>query len=200
MMMMMKPRRSIEVSPIDVPGVQRAEMMLVKPRRSIEECSGQYEECRCANTTCACGLGGRCMPDGSCHAAECATLGLAECRCTSRGTGGVIGELNWCGVCCQLRYGRGGLKCVGAEFAAREALLSGNLPDDWPDATYNGPNVTMRLCSRGTCRVMSVRAWPPAGPCVSRNAVGVCSPRGVCENAEYTPRSNVYPDIMMTLL
>ncbi|CAG5055141.1 unnamed protein product [Parnassius apollo] len=105
------------------------------------DCSMQYEECKCVNSSvCHCGLGGRCLPDGSCHAAECATLGLQECRCPKRGTGGVIGEGNMCGICCRLRRsdGSSGGKCVGAEFAAREALVTRGLPDDWPDDAYVG--------------------------------------------------------------
>ncbi|KPJ00848.1 Disintegrin and metalloproteinase domain-containing protein 10 [Papilio xuthus] len=162
------------------------------------DCSAQYDECRCANTSqCSCGLGGRCLPDGSCHAAECAELGLTECRCSKRGTGGALGEQHMCGVCCRLQRGDSGLKCVGAEFAARDALQAGVLPDDWPDPDYVGPNISVRLCGRGRCRAVPLRAWRPGGPCVSLNAVGLCSARGVCDHAEYTPRSNVYPDIMV---
>ncbi|CAK1591106.1 unnamed protein product [Parnassius mnemosyne] len=171
--------------------------------RSGIDCSMQYEECKCVNSSvCHCGLGGRCLPDGSCHAAECATLGLQECRCPKRGAGGTVGESNMCGICCQLRRsdGSSGGKCVGAEFAARDALVTRGLPDDWPDEDYAGPNVSIRLCNRGTCRTVQIRAWPPFGPCISRNVVGTCSARGVCEHADYMPRSNVYPDTMNVMV
>ncbi|CAH0402987.1 unnamed protein product [Chilo suppressalis] len=162
--------------------------------RSGIDCSAQERECSCTNSTdCQCGLGGRCFPDGSCHAAECATLGLRECDCPKKGPGGLISELKMCGICCQLNSTG---ECVGAQIAAGAALLASRLPNEWPDPHYRGPNVSLRLCNGDSCRHVEIRAWPIGGACVSHNTVGVCSRQAHCKRALHTPRSNLYPDIM----
>ncbi|KAH9637391.1 hypothetical protein HF086_012004 [Spodoptera exigua] len=50
------------------------------------DCRDQDRECTCdvMSPRCRCGLNGRCLPDGSCHATECATLGLKECQCVKK--------------------------------------------------------------------------------------------------------------------
>ncbi|XP_045761978.1 disintegrin and metalloproteinase domain-containing protein 10-like [Maniola jurtina] len=161
------------------------------------DCTMQEVECACLNLTseCRCGLGGRCLPDGSCHAAECAILGLRECPCPHSGPGGVIGKARMCGVCCKLKQAGDTERCLSAEFAARELMASFRLPADWPDEDYKGPNVTLKLCANDTCRIAQLRAWPPGDVCVSLNSVGICSPRGYCKSVLITPTSNVYPDI-----
>ncbi|XP_059055776.1 disintegrin and metalloproteinase domain-containing protein 10-like, partial [Achroia grisella] len=167
------------------------------------DCKSQDMECTCVNTTdCRCGLGGRCLADGSCHAAECATLGLKECQCgiSSRKTGDTLSKAHTCGICCELnktttRHGEG--HCIGAELAAMEVLTNtSRLPENWPDLDHGGPNVTVRLCKGNQCYLALTRAWPSGGPCVTRNVVGICSPRGICKRDYITPRSNIYPDIM----
>lgn len=53
----------------------------------FQDCTTLDLECGCPNNTslCKCALGGKCLPDGTCHAAECAGLGLTECACYSKG-------------------------------------------------------------------------------------------------------------------
>ncbi|XP_048001332.1 disintegrin and metalloproteinase domain-containing protein 10-like [Leguminivora glycinivorella] len=48
------------------------------------DCTTQQQVCACSEASCQCGLGGRCLSDGSCHAAECASQGLRECQCTTK--------------------------------------------------------------------------------------------------------------------
>ncbi|CAH0596999.1 unnamed protein product [Chrysodeixis includens] len=168
------------------------------------DCAAQEHECTCPQlaSECRCGLGGRCLADGSCHAAECARLGLKECSCDKREpisgfVEGSMGEMNLCGVCCELRLVEGGEQCVSAEDAARESLASDHpLPVGWPDEDYRGPNVTIRLCEGTACNLTWMRAWMPGSVCVTLNQVGLCSPTGLCNMDYVSPRSNVYPDIM----
>lgn len=56
------------------------------PPHHPQDCRTQDQECTCAvlSANCRCGLNGRCLSDGSCHAAECATLGLQECQCVKK--------------------------------------------------------------------------------------------------------------------
>ncbi|XP_021204557.1 disintegrin and metalloproteinase domain-containing protein 10 [Bombyx mori] len=163
-------------------------------------CKTLDQECACANitTNCRCGLGGRCLSDGTCHASECALLGLKECQCSPKGTGGTVYKCKMCGVCCKLpRKGDRPEKCIGAELAALETLTeTSSLVDEWPHDDYTGPNVTIRLCHKGACTKRELRAWPTGSVCVSLNEVGVCSPRGVCKKSYLFPRSNIYPDVM----
>ncbi|XP_072948043.1 disintegrin and metalloproteinase domain-containing protein 10-like isoform X2 [Epargyreus clarus] len=166
--------------------------------RSGIDCTTKDEQCVCNNTIeCRCGLGGRCLSDGSCHAAECAILGLRECSCLKKGPGGLVGRAHRCGVCCQINNANKRRdQCVGAEIAAREAMAVNMLPDDWPNDEYMGPNITLSLCKDKECKTAALRAWVPGDYCVSLNTVGVCSPRGVCKNVTRAPRVNVYPDLM----
>ncbi|CAH2237644.1 jg11324 [Pararge aegeria aegeria] len=160
----------------------------------------QELECTCPNLSeCRCGLGGRCLPDKSCHAAECAILGLRECPCPHNEPGGVISKNKMCGVCCNLKKsGSTKEKCLGAEYAAKELMESFELSVNWPDQDYMGPNVTINLCENATtCRQVELRAWPPGGVCVALNSVGICSPQGHCKSVLMSPTSNVYPDIMV---
>ncbi|XP_063833509.1 uncharacterized protein LOC135082644 [Ostrinia nubilalis] len=104
-----------------------------------------------------------------------------------------------CSICCELNrtVGENGGLCMGAELAARELVAIGTkLPENWPDEDYRGPNVSIRLCKNEQCKIAELRAWAPGSACVTRNAVGVCAPRGVCKQSYLTPRSNIYPDIM----
>ncbi|XP_050552603.1 disintegrin and metalloproteinase domain-containing protein 10 [Spodoptera frugiperda] len=169
------------------------------------DCRDQDRECTCEVPTakCRCGLNGRCMPDGSCHAVECATLGLKECQCVKKPRtegllrGSMLGEMNMCGVCCEVPITGGRPQCVGAEEAARGRVASNiPLPKNWPDEDYRGPNVTFHLCEDYSCNSTWVRAWNAGSVCVTQNVVGICSPRGLCKLDYITPRSNVYPDIM----
>ncbi|KAM3961450.1 disintegrin and metalloproteinase domain-containing protein 10 [Aphomia sociella] len=167
------------------------------------DCKTQEHECTCVNSTsdCRCGLGGRCLPDGSCHAAECATLGLKECQCgpSSKKAGDTSNVPFLCGICCELnnKSSESEGQCVSAEYAAMKIFANtSRLPDNWPDPDYVGPNVTMRICHGKQCQLAVARAWPPGQFCVTRNVVGICSPRGICKRDYITPRSNVYPDIM----
>ncbi|KAL4716447.1 hypothetical protein ACJJTC_015875 [Scirpophaga incertulas] len=156
------------------------------------DCSGQQKECTCTESHCRCGLGGRCVSDGSCHAAECVLLGLRECECPTHGTGGTLARVNMCGVCCHLKNNT----CVGAELAATETLIKNlSLPYDWPDEDYKGPNVTVQLCSVEACRTVQIRAWSAGDNCVSRNAIGICSGRQ-CKRHYAAARSNIYPDVI----
>ncbi|XP_013191652.2 disintegrin and metalloproteinase domain-containing protein 10 [Amyelois transitella] len=164
------------------------------------DCKSQELECACSNgEMCACGLGGRCLPDGSCHAAECAALGLKECQCGKMGTSGLGYHI--CGICCLLPGKKPGVnegRCMGAEMAAVEIL--GNTtawPDEWPLDDYTGPNVTVSICNQKSCRKVAVRAWMDGGPCVTQNTVGICTAKGICKRRYVTPRSNVYPHIML---
>ncbi|KAJ0171472.1 hypothetical protein K1T71_013022 [Dendrolimus kikuchii] len=163
-------------------------------------CKTLDQECTCNDniTKCRCGLGGRCMADGSCHAAECALLGLKECQCL---TGGTLSEMGMCGICCKMppRSNETDGRCVGAEIAAQEYYANmSSLPKFWPHDDYAGPNVTLVICKYGeSCNSVTIRAWPGGGPCVTRNTVGTCSPRGVCKRSHLMPRSNVYPDIQV---
>ncbi|XP_052741416.1 disintegrin and metalloproteinase domain-containing protein 10-like [Bicyclus anynana] len=168
--------------------------------RSGIDCPSQDMKCTCKHVmaSCRCGLGGRCLPDRSCHAAECAILGLRECPCPPNGPGGVISKNKKCGVCCKLKNEE---RCVGAEFAAKELMAAFRLPDDWP-GFHKGPSVTLELCevdNSTVCRSVQIRAWSPGEVCVTLNTVGVCSPRGTCKSVVTTPTSNVYPDIMVSL-
>uniref|UniRef100_A0A2A4JGT6 Peptidase M12B domain-containing protein n=1 Tax=Heliothis virescens TaxID=7102 RepID=A0A2A4JGT6_HELVI len=174
------------------------------------DCSTQDQECTCAvlSSDCRCGLNGRCLADGSCHAAECATLGLRECECVKKQErsggflqGSMLGDMNMCGICCEVPQVGGRYQCVGAEEAVREKLATrSHIPAGWPDEDYKGPNVTIRLCEDYTCNETVLRAWHTGSVCVTQNVVGICSPRGLCKLDFMTPRSNVYPDIMNILL
>ncbi|CAF4874233.1 unnamed protein product [Pieris macdunnoughi] len=159
------------------------------------DCTRQTETCTCPDLkNCRCGLGGRCLPDGTCQAAECAVLGLRECTC--KGTpGGTLGKMKMCGVCCRIAYGSA-LWCVGAETAAKYAFELNLLPDNWPDPEYIGPNVTVKLGNTTLWTYATIRAWPPGDVCVIKNTVGMCSPRGVCKSVKMLPSSNIYPDIL----
>ncbi|KAL0861524.1 hypothetical protein ABMA27_009042 [Loxostege sticticalis] len=166
------------------------------------DCNKQDHECTCSNRSveCRCGLNGRCFKDGTCHAAECVILGLPECPCTRRGPGGLLASVNMCGVCCEVNrtVGESGGMCVGAEVAAKELVATGaRLPRNWPDEDYHGPNVTVNLCKNDVCLKRKIRAWLPGSTCVTRNSVGVCSPRGLCKKSFMMPRSNIYPDVML---
>ncbi|XP_049879926.1 disintegrin and metalloproteinase domain-containing protein 10-like isoform X2 [Pectinophora gossypiella] len=167
--------------------------------RSGIDCSTLDQECTCMNMDdCRCALGGRCLPDGTCHASECALLGLRECQCNKKGTGGKVSEARMCGICCQLQSRDDEESmCVGAEFAAQLVIDNGYvLPPDWPDDEYVGPNVTLQLCSNHECQPAMVRAWQAGDACVSRGLIGLCSLTGVCKPRHAMPRSNVFPDIM----
>ncbi|XP_053618274.1 disintegrin and metalloproteinase domain-containing protein 10-like isoform X2 [Plodia interpunctella] len=119
----------------------------------IDCTKSQEQECSCGNetATCECGLNGSCLPDGGCHAAECAALGLKECSCGKTGTGGLGYHI--CGICCLLpnkaspnSEGR----CMGAEMAAIEVLANTTKwPEKWPMDDYTG---------RGGARVAGGRA------------------------------------------
>ncbi|CAG4939585.1 unnamed protein product [Colias eurytheme] len=160
------------------------------------DCTWQDMACTCVNTHgCRCGLGGKCLTDRSCHGAECATLGLRECTCPKTGIGGVLEELKMCGICCLL-YDGNTTKCVGAEIAAKYAMAANLLPNDWPDPQYVGPNITLNICNTTTCTSRVIRAWSAGDVCVMNNAVGVCSPRGVCKSVKVLPTSNIYPDVV----
>ncbi|XP_075985610.1 disintegrin and metalloproteinase domain-containing protein 10-like [Anticarsia gemmatalis] len=164
------------------------------------DCRTQEQECTCDPNSkmsdCRCGLGGRCLQDATCHAAECARLGLRECQCTTKSMTEMPGVLIRCRVCCMLPMVTGE-QCVGADRAARDVLnRQQQLPERWPDPDYRGPNVSIHLWSDHPWNVTQVRAWPPGDVCVTRNMVGVCSTRGLCKLDYLVPRSNVYPDIM----
>ncbi|XP_046973669.1 disintegrin and metalloproteinase domain-containing protein 10-like [Vanessa cardui] len=161
------------------------------------ECRMLERQCTCAlaSGACRCGLGGRCLPDRTCHAADCALLGLRECRCQPNGPGGKLRKARMCGVCCQIDKDDKSL-CVGVEYAAKMIMADTELPEDWPDEDYRGPNMTLRICGDRMCRSVEIRAWPPGGACVSMNVVGICSPRGLCKMVVTAPTSNIYPDVM----
>ncbi|CAH2097677.1 unnamed protein product [Euphydryas editha] len=164
------------------------------------DCAEQDRQCTCPNLTseCRCGVGGRCLDDGTCHAAECAILGLRECRCGKTGPGGILSKQQMCGICCLVKTSSDGKsRCVGVEFAAKEFLRSSELPTKWPDEDYNGPNITLKLCRNTTCWYVQIRAWPPGEVCVTMNIVGMCSPRGLCKMVVIAPTSNIYPDVMV---
>ncbi|XP_050356282.1 disintegrin and metalloproteinase domain-containing protein 10-like [Nymphalis io] len=164
------------------------------------DCTMQERPCTCEQvepSDCRCGLGGRCLEDKTCHAADCAILGLRECSCEKTGPGGALSKARMCGVCCQIiAAGDGKSHCVGVEFAARAVMASNKLPKNWPDEDYKGPNITLRLCANKECRKVRIRAWPPGDACVSMNVVGICSPRGLCKMVVIAPASNIYPDVM----
>ncbi|XP_050668153.1 disintegrin and metalloproteinase domain-containing protein 10-like isoform X2 [Leptidea sinapis] len=156
-------------------------------------CQNQDSECTCEEGSCSCGLGGRCLKDKRCHAAECVKLGLEECFCRY-GPGGVLGAQRMCGPCCTVRDART-MTCVGAEFAAHVALSTNSLPDDWPYDDYRGPNVTLKLCNTKKCVKKTIRAWPSGGVCVLHNRVGMCD-RGICRSVQMLPYFHL-PSISM---
>ncbi|CAK1543414.1 unnamed protein product [Leptosia nina] len=160
------------------------------------DCTRQNEKCTCPDLSkCACGLGGRCLPDGTCHAAECATLGLRECT-IPREKGATFQRMNVCGTSCRVHY-KSLVMCVGAEVAAQLAMRENLLPEDWPDPTYDGPNVTIHINNNTTSTHRTIRAWPRGDVCVTENFVGVCSPLGICLKVKHLPTSNIFPDIMV---
>ncbi|XP_047035129.1 disintegrin and metalloproteinase domain-containing protein 10-like [Helicoverpa zea] len=173
------------------------------------DCRTQDQECTCPvlSSDCRCGLNGRCLPDGSCHAAECARLGLRECECLKKHEqqprrgfiqSSLLGDMDLCGICCEVPVVGGRFQCVGAEEVVRERLASDKpIPDNWPDEDYRGPNITIRLCEDYSCNETVLRAWRTGSACVTQNVVGVCSPRGQCKLDFIMPRSNIYPDIMV---
>ncbi|XP_063369864.1 disintegrin and metalloproteinase domain-containing protein 10-like [Cydia amplana] len=156
------------------------------------DCSRLGQECSCTDSSCHCGLDGRCLSDGTCHAAECAAQGLRECQCTPQAMGGRLQEANMCGICCELPGSM--QRCVTAEVAARARKTS---PLKWLSNEYSGPNLTIRLCE--ACQPTFIRAWPVGSWCVTQNAVGACETNGVCM-ARDRPRSNLYPDTVQVTL
>ncbi|KPJ07675.1 Disintegrin and metalloproteinase domain-containing protein 10 [Papilio machaon] len=83
-----------------------------------------YEEGALHKEGCSVAPTASCHPSqGLCCNADCQYADLKE-----HGIGGALGEQHMCGVCCRLQHGDSGLKCVGAEIAARDALQAGVLP------------------------------------------------------------------------